>query len=170
MPSKDTDTITTKETAAVEESESYQSEQALANSYDTGSIDRSVFDQILEMDDDEERDFSRTIVFGFMEQAEQSFKDMEDSLKGKDLAQLSSLGHFLKGSSATLGLVKVQDYCEKIQNLGSDPDKTRTTNADDREERLAGITSVLGEMKEEYKCVCVRFRKFYDDLNGDSQL
>ena len=32
------------------------------------------------MDDDEERDFSRTIVFGFMEQAEQSFKDMEDSL------------------------------------------------------------------------------------------
>lgn len=168
MPSKDTDTITTKETAAVEESES--SEQALANSYDTGSIDRSVFDQILEMDDDEERDFSRTIVFGFMEQAEQSFKDMEDSLKSKDLNKLSSLGHFLKGSSATLGLVKVQDYCEKIQNLGSGLDKTGTTSVDDREESLAGITSVLGEMKEEYKFVCVRFRKFYDDLNGDSQL
>ena len=90
--------------------------------------------------------------------------------KSKDLNKLSSLGHFLKGSSATLGLVKVQDYCEKIQNLGSGLDKTGTTSVDDREESLAGITSVLGEMKEEYKCVCVRFRKFYDDLNGDSQL
>ena len=66
--------------------------------------------------------------------------------------------------------MKVQDYCEKIQNLGSGLDKTGTTSVDDREESLAGITSVLGEMKEEYKCVCVRFRKFYDDLNGDSQL
>lgn len=40
-------------------------------------IDRATFDQILEMDDDEERDFSKTIVFGFFEQAEDTFKQME---------------------------------------------------------------------------------------------
>lgn len=32
------------------------------------------------MDDDDEREFSRAIVFGFMEQAEQTFTEMEDHL------------------------------------------------------------------------------------------
>jgi len=105
-----------------------------------------------------------------MEQAEQSFKEMEDSLKYKKFGELSSQGHFLKGSSATLGLVKVQDYCEKIQDLGSVLDKTGTTSADDHEASLARVTSALGEMKEEYKRIRVRFRNFYDDLDGDSQL
>lgn len=42
------------------------------------NIDMVIFGQILEMDDDEEeREFSRSIVFGFFEQAEQSFKKME---------------------------------------------------------------------------------------------
>lgn len=36
------------------------------------------FEQILEMDDDEEeRDFSKGIVYGFFEQAETTFKKME---------------------------------------------------------------------------------------------
>lgn len=43
-------------------------------------VDRSTFDQILEMDDDEERDFSRAIVFGFFEQAEETFRQMEESV------------------------------------------------------------------------------------------
>ena len=46
----------------------------------------------------------------------------------KDLAELSSLGHFLKGSSATLGLTKVK-VCQ-AQPLGviselNDPNRTR---------------------------------------------
>lgn len=45
------------------------------------AIDRTVFDQILEMDDeDEDREFSKSIVFGFFEQAEQTFTDMHDAL------------------------------------------------------------------------------------------
>lgn len=43
-------------------------------------IDRSTFDQILEMDDDEEREFSRAIVFGFFDQAEDTFRQMEESV------------------------------------------------------------------------------------------
>jgi osomolarity two-component system phosphorelay intermediate protein YPD1 len=35
----------------------------------------------LEMDDEEDdREFSRSIVFGFFEQAEQTFKNMDDAL------------------------------------------------------------------------------------------
>jgi len=45
------------------------------------NIDEATFEQILEMDDDEDdREFSRSIVFGFFEQAETTFKEMEDAL------------------------------------------------------------------------------------------
>lgn len=45
------------------------------------NIDLLTFEQILEMDDDEdEREFSRSIVFGFFEQAEATFMKMDASL------------------------------------------------------------------------------------------
>lgn len=45
------------------------------------NIDQMTFEQILEMDDDEdERDFSKSIVFGFFEQAEATFKKMDACL------------------------------------------------------------------------------------------
>lgn len=43
-------------------------------------VDRSTFDQILEMDDDDEREFSKAIVFGFFDQAEETFRQMEESV------------------------------------------------------------------------------------------
>jgi osomolarity two-component system phosphorelay intermediate protein YPD1 len=45
------------------------------------SIDALTFEQILEMDDDEdEREFSRSIVYGFFEQADVTFKKMDSAL------------------------------------------------------------------------------------------
>lgn len=45
------------------------------------SIDALTFEQILEMDDDEdEREFSRSIVFGFFDQASDTFKKMDQAL------------------------------------------------------------------------------------------
>jgi osomolarity two-component system, phosphorelay intermediate protein YPD1 len=84
------------------------------------------------MDEDDEREFSSGIVLGFLDQAESTFKSMDAALyvspprpsvsilimensKAKNLTELSHLGHFLKGSSATLGFNKVKDECEKIQ-------------------------------------------------------
>lgn len=43
----------------------------------TDSIDKATFDQILEMDDDDDQDFSKGIVFGFFDQAESTFEKME---------------------------------------------------------------------------------------------
>jgi hypothetical protein len=59
-----------------------QSEEGSVGLPDLGdSIDALTFEQILEMDDDEDdREFSRSIVFGFFEQAEQTFKKMDDAL------------------------------------------------------------------------------------------
>lgn len=50
--------------------------------YDWGdNVDTSTFEQILEMDDDEdEKEFSRSIVIGFFEQAETTFMQIETAL------------------------------------------------------------------------------------------
>ncbi|KAI1998370.1 Phosphorelay intermediate protein, partial [Ophidiomyces ophidiicola] len=42
-------------------------------------LDKTAFDQILEMDDDADRDFSRGIVYGFFDQAEATFVKMENA-------------------------------------------------------------------------------------------
>ena len=45
------------------------------------SIDAATFEQILEMDeDDPSREFSRGIVCGFFEQAENTFEKMDENL------------------------------------------------------------------------------------------
>ena len=44
------------------------------------SIDQTTFEQILEMDDDEAREFSRSIVFGYFEQAESTFAKMDQAM------------------------------------------------------------------------------------------
>jgi osomolarity two-component system phosphorelay intermediate protein YPD1 len=43
-------------------------------------IDIGTFIQILEMDDDDEREFSFAIVFDFFTQAQDTFDNMDDAL------------------------------------------------------------------------------------------
>ncbi|KAI0137285.1 hpt domain-containing protein [Xylariales sp. AK1849] len=122
-----------------------------ANLPDLGdAIDVVTFGQILEMDDSEDdREFSKSIVFGFFEQAEETFENMDKALEEKDLEELSRLGHFLKGSSATLGLTKVKDSCEKIQRYGK---KENEDGSPENDEKLClkRITSTLQTVKTEY--------------------
>jgi osomolarity two-component system phosphorelay intermediate protein YPD1 len=50
----------------------------------------------------------------------------------QDLKELSALGHFLKGSSATLGFTKIRDSCQVIQQYGNglNMDGTREPSQD----------------------------------------
>lgn len=120
--------------------------------YDWGdNVDTSTFEQILEMDDDEdEKEFSRSIVIGFFEQAETTFMQIETALESKDLPKLSSLGHFLKGSSATLGLTKVKNSCEKIQHFGQKKDQEGIADEEDEEKCLKRIDETFQILKKDY--------------------
>lgn len=65
----------------------------------------------------------------------------------KDLAELSSLGHFLKGSSAALGVSKVQSSCENIQHFGQlQEGGASITEA----EAIKKITKSIARAREEY--------------------
>ncbi|KAJ2986912.1 hypothetical protein NUW58_g4804 [Xylaria curta] len=114
------------------------------------AIDILTFSQILEMDDSEEdRKFSQSIVYDFFEQAGETFEKMDVALQARDLDELYRLGHFLKGSSATVGLTKVKDSCEKIQRYGKRENVDGSPEPDE-ELCLSRIKTTLKTVKSEY--------------------
>lgn len=113
-------------------------------------INMETFGQILEMDDDDDdREFSKSIVFNFFEQANSTLVDIDDAIETKDLPKISSLGHFLKGSSGALGVDQVQHSCEKMQHYGQlrDEEKGCDLKAD---VALGMIVELHKELKVEY--------------------
>lgn len=80
-----------------------------------------------------------------------------------DLAGLSADGHFLKGSSATLGLTKVKDSCEKIQHYGQHKDETGTIDEPDSTKCLDRIRKTLDGVKVEYAEVEKVLKRFYHE-------
>jgi len=127
------------------------------------NVDLATFSQILEMDDDEaDRDFSKPLVFNFFEQAEETFGKMDTALANKDLAELSSLGHFLKGSSATLGFLKVKDSCQVIQQYGH---KLNLDGSPEPDEQvcLSKITEALQAAKDDMAKLETMLKKFFGE-------
>lgn len=67
----------------------------------------------------------------------------------------------MKGSSATLGLTKVKDSCEKIQHYGQMKDEAGTTDEPDEDKCLERIKDTLVAVKEEYAEVEKVLKRFY---------
>ncbi len=77
-----------------------------------------------------------------------------------DLPKLSDLGHFLKGSSAALGFVKVKDHCQVIQQYG----KKQTLEGapeNDVSVCLARISEALAAAKTNMTVVEAKMNGFY---------
>ncbi|KEF55060.1 osomolarity two-component system, phosphorelay intermediate protein YPD1 [Exophiala aquamarina CBS 119918] len=115
------------------------------------------------MDEEDDREFSRSIVFGFLEQAEQTFIKMETALKEEDLPELASLGHFLKGSSATLGFTLVKDECEKIQHYGHQKNETGELDEPDKDICLQLSKESITKAKAAYLAIEALMKKYYAD-------
>jgi osomolarity two-component system phosphorelay intermediate protein YPD1 len=78
-----------------------------------------------------------------------------------DFPDLSRLGHFLKGSSAALGLTKVKESCEKLQHYGNRKDAFGVKSiTNDEAEKL--IRELLGQMRREYREAEQYLKVFYD--------
>lgn len=83
----------------------------------------------------------------------------------KDFESLNQLSHFLKGSAATLGLWRIRDGCEKIQNLsaGRHLHNPRDEAADNK--AFEEITSLVNETVIESGTCETLLRKFYEGSN-----
>lgn len=86
-----------------------------------------------------------------------------------DCKKLSALGHFLKGSSATLGVTEVQNSCEAIQHYGDLRDN-KTGKPITPEVALSKISVSLKEAKEQYKEAEAWLRKWYSDAKAQGRI
>lgn len=139
-------------------------------------IDRSVFDQVLSMDDegDETREFSRSLVESFCTQAEETFIKMKSLLYDNSLQialfniprdkgemyELGRLGHFLKGSSAALGITQLRACCERVQYFGDLKDPANHEQTVTKDHASLEIGKLLIKAQEEY----MRARQFFHDF------
>ncbi|KAH9917954.1 signal transduction histidine kinase [Fomitopsis serialis] len=127
-----------------------------------GTIDLETFHQILDLDEDDTHDFSKEMVTAYFSQANTTFDEMDEAYKAKDLTKLSSLGHFLKGSSAALGVARVQASCERIQHYGQLRDEDTGTDLTDVT-ALGKIEPLLGRVKKEYIVAESWLKKWYEE-------
>ncbi|KAJ7644321.1 histidine-phosphotransfer domain HPT domain-containing protein [Roridomyces roridus] len=127
-------------------------------------VNLDIFNQILELDDGDTYDFSKEMVEAYFSQAPTTFESMNEALTEKDHTKLSELGHFLKGSSAALGISKVQSACEKIQHYGElrDEEAKKDITPDDA---LSRIELLITEANTEYALAEKWLRKYYADRN-----
>ncbi|KAJ7714186.1 histidine phosphotransferase [Mycena metata] len=128
------------------------------------AIDMDIFSQILELDEDGTYDFSKEMVAAYFSQATTTFSDMDKAMADKKLPELSALGHFLKGSSAALGISKVQAACEKMQHYGELRDEAADKDLK-ADEALSKISALLVEVKAEYADAETWLKKWYEDKN-----
>ncbi|CAO1623627.1 unnamed protein product [Jaminaea pallidilutea] len=125
-------------------------------------IDMDTFGQLLEMDDEDDREFSKEIVWNFFDQASTTFEQMDEALKAKDLPKLSTLGHFLKGSSAAVGVIRVRDGCEAMQHYGKLHDESGVLDISETD-ALEKVERTLKDVKSSYTKAEGVLKKFYED-------
>lgn len=132
---------------------------------DTGPlVDMETFGQLLEMDDDEEHSFSKSLTWDYFDQAVTTFKEMDAAVLGGDLITLSRKGHFLKGSSAALGLNRVKASCEKMQHYGNRK-RANGEGALSESEAMHRCKNLLNQLKEEQKLSKAWLERFYAERN-----
>ena len=119
------------------------------------------------MDDDEDKEFSKSIVYNYFEQAKTTFTDMDKAFDTHDLQALSRLGHFLKGSSAALGLSKVKISCEMIQNHGNSYDAAGK-EVISKDEAFMRIKDLLSSVKQQYQEAETFLRRYYGENVADA--
>lgn len=83
------------------------------------------------------------------------------SRSSENFDELSQLGHFLKGSSATLGLTKVKDACEKIQHCKEEIPET--VEEPEKNKSMDNLKQTLKEVQEDYDEVSKLLKRFYGE-------
>lgn len=141
-----------------------QNESDVANTEGDSLVDMETFGQLLEMDDDEEHTFSKSLTWDYFDQAVTTFKEMDAAVLSGDLITLSRKGHFLKGSSAALGLNKVKASCEKMQHYGNRK-KANGEGTLTEEEAMERCKELLEQLKDEQTHSKAWLESFYAERN-----
>jgi len=140
------------------------------------------FGQLIELDEDDDSSFSETITLEYFEQAEKTFKEMDENLsvyltsnyciihlptfrrnfrEAKNVKRLGELAHFLKGSSGQVGVRKVQEECNRMQYYGKLRDEEKKVDLKE-EQAIEMITASLKVAKKDYEEAEKLLKEYFD--------
>ncbi|KAG8690373.1 hypothetical protein FRC11_012059 [Ceratobasidium sp. 423] len=140
--------------------------ESIPDAIETLDIDETIFGQITEMDEEDDCDFSSEIVRDYFKQAATTLDELNDALEKKDFKTLSSKGHFLKGSSAALGVKKVQESCEHIQHYGNKRDEVKGVDLSEAQ-ALRRIELIMPRLARDYESAKGWLEKYYSEQGVD---
>jgi HPt (histidine-containing phosphotransfer) domain-containing protein len=80
-------------------------------------LDLDAFNQLLSMDDDPSREFTRQILDEMFTQIDDAIPKFRKMFEEDDLDGMAKLGHFIKGSSSGVGAAGISTICEDIQSF-----------------------------------------------------
>lgn len=130
--------------------------------------DVETFRQILEMDEGDSHEFSKSIVYGHLQQSPMTLDKMNEAIKAKDLRELSSLGRFLEGSSKTLGFTLMKDECEKIKNWDGHRDETGEFEETDEAKLITLCVQAFTRTSSFYQRISDSMELFYARVEAGS--
>ena len=136
-------------------------------------VEKDMFQQILSLDDDQDNyEFTKQLVDQFFDQAQQTISQIELLMyafllifrKQGNLAEISKQGHFLKGSSAALGLARIRSACEAIQHYGLGKDPYNSMSPISVEVAITNVTHLTVILKELNDISKQAFIELFDSL------
>lgn len=144
-------------------------EEKLQRLQETGLIEWLVFSELVAMDEDEE-DFSKGLFRTFVDQFEETFSEFDENIQSEDLEKISSLGHYLKGSAAALGLTTISEQCERIQNYGHKIEFETDDKTEDKDDLkqlnsywIALIEDAMEKAKDGFQKSKAALSDYFDD-------
>ncbi|CAE6415488.1 unnamed protein product [Rhizoctonia solani] len=159
---KESDKVKDKSDKGKDKDKSTAANESIPDATETLDIDETVFGQITEMDEEDDYDFSSEIVRDYFKQAATTLEELNDALNEKDFKTLSSKGHFLKGSSAALGVKKVQESCEHIQHYGNKRDEVKGVDLTEAQ-ALRRIALIMPRLANDYELAKEWLIKYYKE-------
>lgn len=126
-------------------------------------IDNSIFGEILEMDPD--GSFVASLIQEWRCQATDIVGKLHKEHEAGDLGAISKLGHFLKGSSASLGVARVRETCEQLQHVGNLRSLDGKTDIHS-DEALKLVPCLLKRVEEQLIEADRRFSKILEGREG----
>ncbi|THX08109.1 hypothetical protein D6D17_04416 [Aureobasidium pullulans] len=112
------------------------------------AVNVMIFRDILELDDEDEQYFTRSLVCDFFTLAQRTFLEMDACLESQDVKQLWSKAQFLRGPSATLGIYKVESSCARIEQMTAVTDTFQTEG--DSKQTLCNSARILLDQAQQY--------------------
>jgi CheY-like chemotaxis protein len=88
-------------------------------------IDRKVLDNLYSLEQNSSTHIASEVLDTYISHAFSCLQELKAALENNDAAAIASAAHSLKGSSSTLGMKNMAEYCAKLELKGKSNDLTK---------------------------------------------